>query len=209
MAEFADRMKSFTDHLRTSISMRKEAIAQVRSETVDLRDRARSFMDHVADEQRTRAEELRTSLMTHREECRQNVAELRENNQEALRKIRSDLQLALSQTRKARQETANELRLAFQHARNELALDLGEASIAWREFTAARDEPVAQPVPAPKKKPQPSSKHNGDQAECEVAAEPAEPVKSFVSAPTQAKRSDNKPMPTKGGKHRAHAHHGP
>lgn len=208
MAEFADRMKSFTDHLRTSISMRKEAIAQVRSETVGLRDRARSFMDHVADEQRTRAEELRTSLMTHREECRQNVAELRENNQEALRKIRSDLQFALSQTRKARQETANELRLAFQHARNELALDLGEASIAWREFTAARDEPVAPPVLAPKKKPQLSSQPDGDQADIEVAAEPPEPVASFVSASAQAKRSDNKPMHNKGGKHRSHAHHG-
>lgn len=39
MAEFADRMKSFTDHLRSSITMRNEALAQVRSETEDLRDR--------------------------------------------------------------------------------------------------------------------------------------------------------------------------
>jgi len=207
MAEFADRMKSFTDHLRTSISMRKEALAQVRSETVDLRDRTRSFMDHVADEHRTRAEELHATLATHREECRQNVVELRENNQESLRKIRSDLQSVLSETRKARQETANELRLSFQHARNELALDLGEASLAWREFTAARGEPVASPVPAPRKKPQPTSKFDGDQAgdaECVVATELDEPVASFVS--TQAKRSDHKS--TKSGKHRAHAHHG-
>jgi hypothetical protein len=204
MAEFADRMKSFTNHLRTSISMRTDALAQVRSETEDLRDRARSFMNHVADEHRTRAEELRATLVTHREECRQNVAELRENNQEALRKIRSDLQHVFSETRQARQETANQLRLSFQHARNELALDLGEASLAWREFTAGRDEPPTPPAPAPTKKPRPSSTHNGDHAIHAAAAKQEEPVASFVSA--KAKRSDDKP--TKGGKHRAQAHHG-
>jgi len=204
MAEFADRMKSFTDHLRTSISMRTEALAQVRSETEDLRDRTRSFMDHVADEHRTRAEGLRETLATHREECRQSVAELRDNNQEALRKIRSDLQHVLSETRKARQETANQLRLSFQHARNELALDLGEASLAWREFTAGRDEPVAPSVPAPSKKPQPSSTHTGNDAGRAAATAADEPVASFASG--QAKRSDHKP--TKGSKHRAQAYHG-
>ena len=92
MAEFADRMKSFTDHLRSSITMRNEALAQVRSETEDLRDRAQSFMEQVANEHRNRAEELHTTLATHREECRQKAAELRNNQQESLRKTRADLQ---------------------------------------------------------------------------------------------------------------------
>jgi len=170
MAEFADRMKSFTDHLRTSIKMRNEALDQVRSDTEDLRDRAQSFMEHVANEHRNRVEELHATLATHREECRQKAAELKNNQQESLRKTRADLQHMLSETRKARQDTANELRQTFQHARNELASDLSEAASAWRAFTAKQDEPVA----------------------------------SSASAP--AKRSDHKL--TKGGKHRAQAHHG-
>jgi chromosome segregation ATPase len=153
MAEFADRMKSFTDHLRTSIEMRNEALAQVHSSTEDLRTRARAFMDQTADEHRNRAEELHATLAAHREDCRQRAAELRENHQESLRRTRTDMQRMLSESRKARQDSVNELRHSYEHARNELAMDLREASFAWRAFAARQDQPVA-PVssdPAPEK----------------------------------------------------------
>jgi ElaB/YqjD/DUF883 family membrane-anchored ribosome-binding protein len=163
MAEFADRMKSFTDHLRTSIRMRNEALAQVHSSTEDLRCRARAFMDQTADEHRNRAEELHETLASHREECRQKAAELRENHQESLRKTRDDLQRMLSETRKTRQDTVNELRHTFEHARNELAMDLREASFAWHAFAARQDEPVAfeSSVPAPAKQPDPKPTKGG------------------------------------------------
>jgi sulfite reductase alpha subunit-like flavoprotein len=157
MAEFADRMKSFTDHLRNSIQMRNEALAQVHSSTEDLRNRAREFMDQTADEHRNRAEELHATLTAHREECRERAAELRENHQESLRKTRTDLQRMLSESRKTRQDTVNQLCHTFEHARNELALDLREASFAWRAFAARQDEPVtaASSAPAPPKKSEP------------------------------------------------------
>jgi dsDNA-specific endonuclease/ATPase MutS2 len=165
MAEFADRMKSFTDHLRTSIHMRNEAIAQVHSSTEDLRSRARAFMDQTADEHRNRAEELHATLAGHREECRQKAADLRENHQESLRKTRTELHRMLSESRKARLDTVNELRHTFEHARNELAMDLREASFAWRAFAARQDEPVASTpvssVPAPTKQPDPKPTKGG------------------------------------------------
>jgi predicted nucleic acid-binding Zn-ribbon protein len=142
MAEFADRMKSFTDHLRGSIEMRNEAIAQVHASAEDLRGRARAFMDQTAHEHRNRADELRATLTAHREECRQRAAELRENHKESLRKTRTDLHRMLSETRKLRQDTVHELCHTFEHARNELAKDLREASFAWHAFAARRDEPV-------------------------------------------------------------------
>jgi dsDNA-specific endonuclease/ATPase MutS2 len=165
MAEFADRMKSFTDHLRTSIEMRNEALAQVHSSTEDLRHGARAFMDQTADEHRDRAEELHATLAAHREGCRQRAADLREHHQESLRKTRNEMHRMLSESRKARQDTVNELRHTFEHARNELAMDLREASFAWRAFAARRDEPVAfvpEPsVPAPEKKTEPKPTKGG------------------------------------------------
>jgi len=152
MAEFADRMTSFTKHLRSSIQMRNEARKQVHDATVELSNRTQAFMAHVADEHRTRAEELRESLAAHREECRQKAEELRTKNQESLEKMRGDLNDMLTETRKTRQDTVNELFHSFQHARNELALDLREASFAWQAFAAGRDEPAA-PMAKPREKP--------------------------------------------------------
>jgi sulfite reductase alpha subunit-like flavoprotein len=204
MAEFADRMKSFTDHLRTSIKMRNESLAQVQSSTEDLRNRARAFMEQTSDEHRERAEELHATLAAHREECRERAAELREKHQESLRKTRTDLQRMLSAARKARQDTANELRHSFQHARNELALDLHEAAAAWQAFAAGHDAPVAPKVPTRAEPSEPKSNHHPKGAKPASHAKQDEPVHSSVSAP--AKRSDHKP--TKGVKVRAQAHPG-
>jgi len=146
MAEFADRMKSFTGHLRDSIHMRGEALSQVQAATGELLDGARTFLENVAGQHRARAEELHATLTTHRKECQQTVAEMRHSHQDSLRKMRDDLNHTLSETRKTRQDTVNQLRESFQHARNELASDLREASSAWRQFTAGRDEHVASSV---------------------------------------------------------------
>jgi len=134
MAEFADRMKSFTDHLRSSIQSREEALSQVHEETEQLRDDARTFMGAVADEHRARAEELHAALASHREERGRKVAEMRQTHQDSLRKMRSDLQHTLSESRKARQDVVHEMTVTFQQARHDLADDLREASNAWRQF---------------------------------------------------------------------------
>jgi hypothetical protein len=105
----------------------------------------------------------------------------------------------LSETRKARQDTANELRQTFQHARNELALDLFEASSAWRSFAAGHDEPVASSVSPRAERSQPKFTPHGKSSGQAFNAKQDEPAGSSVSAP--AKRSDHKP--TKGGKRRA------
>jgi DNA anti-recombination protein RmuC len=136
MAEFADRMKSFTDHLRGSKQMRGEALSQVLAATEHLLDDARTFLGHVADEHQARAEELHANLTSHRTECRRKVAEMRQSHQDSLRKMRDDLHHTLSETRKARQDAVHEMTETFQHARFELASDLREASNAWREFAS-------------------------------------------------------------------------
>ncbi|MFI5456039.1 MAG: hypothetical protein ACHRXM_11375 [Isosphaerales bacterium] len=151
MAQFADRMKTFTEHLRASIQTRNEARKQIHAASVDLFNRTQAFMSNVADEHRTRAQELRETMAEQREECRQKAADLRENHQESLQQMRGDLNEMLSETRRTRQDTVNELFHTFQHARNELALDLHEASNAWQAFAAGRDKPVvagrhAEPV---------------------------------------------------------------
>ncbi len=138
MAEFADRMKSFTDHLRSSIESRDAALGHVHAAAEGLFQRTEAFMGHVADEHRARAEELQATMAAHRRECSQKVAELRQNHQQSLEKMRSDLKHMLSQTRATRQDTVNQMSNSFQHARNQLALDLREASNAWRQFAASR-----------------------------------------------------------------------
>ncbi len=134
MAEFADRMKSFTDHLRGSTRARGEALSQVHQATEHLRDEARTFLGHVADEHRARADDLHATLASHRETCRRNVSEMRHSHQDSLRKMREDLQHMLSQSRKARQDAVQQMTESFQHARHELADDLREASHAWHAF---------------------------------------------------------------------------
>ncbi len=138
MAEFADRMKSLTESLRSSIESRDAALAHVHEAALDLFERTRAFAGRVADEHRVRAEELQTTMAAHRKECRQKAAELRQDHQRSLTKMRSDLNHMLSQTRATRQDTVKEMSNSFQHARNQLALDLHEASKAWRQFAASR-----------------------------------------------------------------------
>jgi DNA-binding ferritin-like protein len=138
MAEFADRMKSFTDQLRGSIQMRGEALAEVHAATEGLLDGARTFLGHVADEHRKRADELHATLTSHRTECCQKVAEMRHSHQDSLRKMRGDLHQMLSETRKAREDAVHQMSQTFRDARLDLAKDLRGASDAWREFAASR-----------------------------------------------------------------------
>jgi hypothetical protein len=139
MAQFADRMTSLTRTLRTSIQMRNDARQQVHDATADLSKRTQTFMAHVAEQNRTRAEELRESLAAHREECRQKTEDLRGEHRESLEKMRTDMNHMLTETRKSRHDTVNQQVHTFQHARNELALDLREASLAWHGFATGRD----------------------------------------------------------------------
>ncbi len=138
MAEFADRMKSFTDHLRGSIQMREDALSQVHDATEELLDGARTFLGQVADEHHARAEELHATLASHRTECCRKVAEMRHSHQDSLKKMRADLHHTLSEARQARQDETNAMFHTFQHARQELSQDLQAASHAWREFAASR-----------------------------------------------------------------------
>ena len=138
MAEFADRMKSFTDHLRGSIQMRHDALSHVHEATEELLDGARAFLGQVADEHQARADELHATLASHRTECCRKVAELRHSHQDSLEKMRDDLHHTLSEARRARQDAMNTMFHTFQHARHELSKDLQAASHAWREFAASR-----------------------------------------------------------------------
>jgi ElaB/YqjD/DUF883 family membrane-anchored ribosome-binding protein len=137
MAEFADRMKSFTDHLRGSIQMRGEAISQVQATTKHLLDDARTFLGEITDQHRARAVDLRATLASHRTECRQNVAEMRQAHQGSLKKMRDDLHQLLSEARKTRQDAVHQMSQEFQETRQGLASDLHEASNAWREFASS------------------------------------------------------------------------
>jgi len=145
MADFSDRMKSFTENLRGSIQTRGEALVQVHAITGQLLGDARSFLKTVADEQHEKADELHETLASQRKECSENVAEMRQGHQDSLRTMRDDLNQMLSETRKARQDSVEEMTETFQQARQELADDLQQASNAWREF-AARVEVKAAPA---------------------------------------------------------------
>ena len=138
MAEFADRMQSFTDHLRESIQARGEALSGVHAATEELLDGARTFLGHVAEEHRERAEELRATLESHRAGCRQQVAEMRHSHQEALHAMRDDLNRTLSESRRMRQDETSRMFQTFQQARHDLASDLRSAASVWRAFAATR-----------------------------------------------------------------------
>jgi hypothetical protein len=138
MAEFADRMKSFTDHLQVSIQARGDALAGIHAATGEVLDAARSFLDHVAEEHQTRAEELKATLESHRAGCRKAVAEMRHGHREAQQSMRDDLNHALSEARRARQDANSRMFKSFRHARHELAVDLRAAANTWRAFAASR-----------------------------------------------------------------------
>ncbi len=138
MAEFADRMKSFTDHLHESIEKRGEALAGIHAATGELLGAARSFLGDVAEEHRERAEELRATLASHRAACCQTVAEMRHGHQQALHSMRDQLQETLSETRRMRHDTNSRMFQSFRHARHLVAADLRAAADTWRAFAATR-----------------------------------------------------------------------
>jgi hypothetical protein len=191
MAEFADRMNSLTRNLRSSIQMRSEARKHVHDATMELSNRNQAFMAHVADQNRTRAQELRESLAAHREECRQKAEALRAHHQESLGKMRDDLNGMLTETRKMRQDTVHQLFDTFQHARNELALDLREASFAWHTFAAGRDEP---PAITAKPREKPGFKEHTTQRAAEPILKPREKttVKARAAASSHHEKAPRK-----------------
>jgi hypothetical protein len=138
MTTFADHMRSFTDHLQTTIQERGEALAQVRQATDDVREGAREFLGDVVHEHQAMATELRATLDTHRAERRDRVATLRQHHREELQRMRSDLHHMLGENQTARHDTMQRLRSTFHEAQRELAGDLREASLAWRAFAATR-----------------------------------------------------------------------
>jgi gas vesicle protein len=138
MADFADRMKSFTDHLESSIEMRGEALSRVHAATEQLLGDARTFLGNVTEEHKTMARELRETMDAHRKDRTETVAEMRKNHQESLNAMRDDLNHILSETHKTRCEDVNQLCTEFRETRNALAKDLSQAASAWREFAARR-----------------------------------------------------------------------
>ena len=152
MATFADRMTSLTDNLHASIQMRQDALKHVHEATVELTNRAQAFMSDVAEEHRTRAEDLRESLHASHEKRRQMSEDLRNHNQESLEEMRDNLNEMLTETRKTREDEVSHLFETFQHARDGLARDLREASHAWHAFAARRgghSAPMTKPRPEP------------------------------------------------------------
>jgi uncharacterized coiled-coil DUF342 family protein len=138
MAEFADRMQTFTDHLKTSIDMRGEALSRVHAATEELLGDARTFLGDVTEGHKTMARELRETMDAHRKDCCEKVAEMRNNHQESLRTMRGDLNHMLSETRKTRSENVNQLCTEFRESRDALAKDLSQAASAWRKFASSR-----------------------------------------------------------------------
>jgi hypothetical protein len=138
MAHFADSMKTFTDHLKTSIDNRGEDLSRIHAATEELLGDARTFLGTVTEEHKTMARDLRESMDAHRKDCCEKVAEMRNNHQESLRTMRGDLNHMLSETRKARCEDVNQLCTEFRETRKSVAKDLSEAASAWREFAASR-----------------------------------------------------------------------
>jgi gas vesicle protein len=138
MADFADRMKSFTDHLESSIEMRGEALSRVHAATEQLLGDARTFLGNVTEEHKTMARELRETMDAHRKDRTETVAEMRKNHQESLNAMRDDLNHILSETHKTRCEDVNQLCTEFRETRHALAKDLSQAASAWREFAARR-----------------------------------------------------------------------
>ena len=177
MADFADRMKSFTEHLRGSIQTRGEALSQIHVSTGHLLGDARTFLGNVADDQKERAEELRATLASQRKECCQNVAEMRQGHQDSLRKMRDDLNQLLSETRKAREDTVEEMTEEFQEARHALATDLLQAASAWHEFAARVHV-----------KPAPAENHRAEAAQQNHTA-PDHNGRTPKRNPTQGKRA--------------------
>jgi len=139
MADFHDRMTVFTDSLRASIEDRGESLAHVRQETVNLLGDARAFLDDVAREHKTRAEDLHEFLATTRANRDESVSAMRERHQEFLGSVAAehqaraeDVNAFLADSRDHRMETVGAMRDSHREAldtmRDELRNTLDEAN---------------------------------------------------------------------------------
>ncbi len=148
MANFHDRMKSFTDRLQTSIEDRETALAHVHQATVDLLGGARMFMNNVAQDHQTMAEELNQFLSDTRSDREETVAQMRENHREFLDEVSAqheqraeDVDEFLSNSRSNRMETVGAMREAhceqLDAMREKLRENLDEANKARLEAVEA------------------------------------------------------------------------
>ncbi len=90
MAEFHDRMKAFTDRLKSSIEDRGDSLANVHQATVDLLGGARMFLNDVAHEHKERAEELNEFLSNTRARRDETVTAMRESHRDFLDNVAAE-----------------------------------------------------------------------------------------------------------------------
>jgi DNA anti-recombination protein RmuC len=144
MAAFADRMKTFTGRLTSSIEDRTESLARVHQATTDLLDETREFLDDVAHEHAARADEVHAFLSTNRADRNEAVSAMRDGHREFLDGVahehgtRADeVQTFLSATRSDRNASVTAMRdghlEALDAMRNELNHTLHEGGKARRE----------------------------------------------------------------------------
>jgi len=130
MAEFHDRMKAFTDRLKSSIEDRGDSLASVHQATVDLLGGARMFLNDVADEHKARAEELNQFLSTTRANRDETVTAMRNSHREFLDSVAAEHQ--------ARAEDVNEFLTSSHDHRVEMVGAMRDHH--REELDAMRDE---------------------------------------------------------------------
>ncbi len=139
MPVFSVQMKSFTDHLQSSIEDRADALEMVNQSTETVLDAAREFIAGVTLEHHVMAGELRTNLTQFTDELSNRVEGLRKHHRENLNQTRADLRQRLDDNQAARRQAVNDMRAKFKEARTEVAGDLRGAQDAWREFAGTRN----------------------------------------------------------------------
>lgn len=138
MDSFANRMKGFTDHLRTSIAERHDQLECVQAATQTVLEHAQGFMGQVREDHHAMAADLRASLAAHRNTQRERSRALRHRQREALQQTSEQLHQALDAHQRELHRDVAEMRHHFAEARKLVADDLREASRAWQQFAGER-----------------------------------------------------------------------
>jgi DNA-binding TFAR19-related protein (PDSD5 family) len=104
MADFTESMKAFTDRLKSSIDERGESLANIHQATTDLLGGARDFLENVALEHSTRAEQVHAFMSSSRANREETVKAMRDSHCESLAAMSDEMHRALDEATKSRVE---------------------------------------------------------------------------------------------------------
>ncbi len=138
MTFFTEQMKALADDIRNTGQKRANFLTGVHERTEGLLSEARSFVQHLEQEHRTRTEELRNALGADRRQRFEQLETLRRANRQQRQALRRGIEELLDQARNNRRQQVHSLLRNCQETQQRLVHDLRQAGRIWRELTQTR-----------------------------------------------------------------------